>query len=103
MNPDRPDTNSNEVLAVLLRTLNNPFYKTRKDSAIVLRQFDTREASLALANAWSEEDNNVVAIFLLDSLRTHNNDVAKRLFEAMADETQKQREIIWKTVEPDCK
>lgn len=103
MNPDRPNLNGNDVLEVLLRGLHNPMDRARKDAAVLLRQCDTREAALALGEAWSEEDDNQVAIAILDSLRAHDNDVAARLVHTMESETAKQRESIGKAVDPHSK
>lgn len=91
MNRNRPTASQDELVELAIGVLNGPVKYARSCAAILLGKFDTDKASLELAKAWEGEPDDLTRRFILDALRSHTNETAKRLLEAMQDEIDNQR------------
>ncbi len=104
MNPDKPDPRD-EIIERCTNALRTPIDLRsanlaaviklgRIDAAIILSNYDTPKAGLALGDTWADEQDPQVSDILLEALYCHENEVSQRLVATLRDEIDKQREKL---------
>lgn len=104
MSPKKPKVSAtpDEIIELCTRVMEHKVSYARECAAVMLREFDCEKASLALAEAWANEEDDHVRKSIIISLDGHQNETAKRLIRAIEDEIGNQRgRLKLKLEEPD--